>query len=121
MQSYRIFLLRLHDSLVDCLAQGENEEWHHAPASSERHQVYLRVLTQLAAVEERILWYGNTTKSIRQRAFERGKFPTAEDAVAGYQLQHNLGERLAASEQLISGDLDSGYTGYDIGEDADST
>ena len=66
--TYIKFLRGLHEELVEAVAEGENAGWHH-PATEH----YLRLLTWVDTVEERIRDYQNTRTKIGERARRWGR------------------------------------------------
>ena len=60
MNQYRRFLMAFEDQLVDALMEGENMGWHHQETATPEYQHYLRLLTWIDMIRDRMRTYDAT-------------------------------------------------------------
>ena len=56
MKSYEAWLKETEDILATAIMEAEDEGWHHESDQTPGGRVYARLLTWLAAIEERRSW-----------------------------------------------------------------
>ena len=60
MDSYKVFLRKLHDELVQCISEAENLEFHHCEVMTTQYLHYSRLVTMISHLEQRMVHYGRT-------------------------------------------------------------